>query len=104
MFQMIISYYDFLFQLGVKTSDIEGDQFELLPFRSHIGELSVDRYPSVTLTLELGAFYHYVTDSLLTTALPHLKRLYYTHIGGLAVRGSYNKERVSLSNSASTHV
>ena len=40
MFQEII--YDLLFRLGVQTSDIEGDQFELLPVRSHIGELSVD--------------------------------------------------------------
>ena len=40
MFQEII--YDLLFGLRVQTSDIEGDQFELLPVRSHIGELSVD--------------------------------------------------------------
>jgi hypothetical protein len=40
MFQEII--YDLLFRLGVQTSDIEGDQFELLPVRSHIGESPVD--------------------------------------------------------------
>ena len=31
-----------LFRLRVQTSDIEGDQFELLPLRSHIGEVSTD--------------------------------------------------------------
>ena len=40
MFQEII--YDLLFGVRVQTSDIEGDQFELLPVRSHIGESSVD--------------------------------------------------------------
>jgi hypothetical protein len=40
MFQEII--HDLLFRLGVQTSDIEGDQFELLPVRSHIGESPVD--------------------------------------------------------------
>jgi hypothetical protein len=34
--------YDLLFGLRVQTSDIKGDQFELLPVRSHIGESSVD--------------------------------------------------------------
>jgi len=43
MFQEII--YDLLFGVRVQTSDIEGDQFELLPVRSHIGELSVDMSP-----------------------------------------------------------
>jgi hypothetical protein len=28
-------------------------------------------------------------DSSLTTPLPHLKSLYYTHMGGLAVSGSH---------------
>jgi len=36
MLQEII--YDLLFGLRVQTSDIEGDQFELLPVRSHISE------------------------------------------------------------------
>ena len=40
MLQEII--YDLLFGLRVQTSDIEGDQFELFPVRSHIGESSVD--------------------------------------------------------------
>ena len=40
MLQEII--YDLLFGLRVQTSDIEGDQFELLPVRSHIGESPVD--------------------------------------------------------------
>ena len=40
MLQEII--YDLLFELRVQPSDIEGDQFELLPVRSHIGESSVD--------------------------------------------------------------
>jgi hypothetical protein len=40
MLQEVI--YDLLFGLRVQTSDIEGDQFELLPVRSHIGEFSVD--------------------------------------------------------------
>jgi hypothetical protein len=40
MFQEII--YDLLFGVRVQTSDIEGDQFELLPVRSHIGESPVD--------------------------------------------------------------
>jgi hypothetical protein len=39
MLQEII--YDLLFGLRVQTSDIEGDQFELLPVRSHIGESPV---------------------------------------------------------------
>ena len=30
-----------------------------------------------------------MTDSSLTTPLPHLKSLYYTHMGGLAVSGSH---------------
>jgi hypothetical protein len=40
MLQEII--YDLLFGLRVQTSDIQGDQFELLPVRSHIGESPVD--------------------------------------------------------------
>ena len=40
MLQEII--YDLLFGLRVQTSDIEGDQFELLPVRSHIGESPVN--------------------------------------------------------------
>ena len=40
MFQEII--YDLLFGVRVQSSNIEGDQFELLPVKSHIGELSVD--------------------------------------------------------------
>jgi hypothetical protein len=32
---------------------------------------------------------HDMTDSSLTTPLPHLKFLYYTHMGGLAVSGSH---------------
>ena len=43
MLQEII--YDLLFGLRVQTSDIKGNQFELLPVRSHIGELSVDMSP-----------------------------------------------------------
>ena len=30
-----------------------------------------------------------MTDSSLTTPLPHLKSIYYTHMGGLAVSGSH---------------
>jgi hypothetical protein len=37
----------------------------------------------------LGAYYHHMIDSSLTTPLPHLKSLYYTHMGGLAVSGSH---------------
>ncbi len=33
-------------------------------------------------------------DSSLTTTLPHLKSLYYTHMDGLAVSGSHGEERV----------
>jgi hypothetical protein len=45
MFQEII--YHLLFRLGVQTSDIEGDQFELLPVRSHISEITAQsRYLS----------------------------------------------------------
>jgi hypothetical protein len=40
MLQEII--YDLLFGLRVQTSDIDGDQFELLPVRSHIDESPVD--------------------------------------------------------------
>ena len=40
VFQEII--YDLLFGLRVQTSDIEGDQFELLPVRSHVCESPVD--------------------------------------------------------------
>ena len=35
-----------------------------------------------------------MTDSSLTTPLPHLKSLYYTHMDGLAVSGSHGRERV----------
>jgi hypothetical protein len=42
----------------------------------------------------LGAYCHYMIDSSLTTPLPHLKSLYYTHMGGLAVSGSHGQERV----------
>ena len=42
----------------------------------------------------LGAYYHNVTDSSLTTPLPRLKSLYYTHMGGLAVSSSHGEERV----------
>ena len=33
---------DFLFGLLVQSSDIEGDEFELIPFRSHFREISAD--------------------------------------------------------------
>jgi len=33
---------DFLFGLLVQSSDIEGDEFELTPIRSHFREVSVD--------------------------------------------------------------
>ena len=33
---------DLLFGLLVKSSDIEGDEFELTPFKSHFREISVD--------------------------------------------------------------
>ena len=35
-------------------------------------------------------------DSSLTTPLPYLKSLYYTHVGGLAVSGSHGVLRVPL--------
>ena len=35
-----------------------------------------------------------MTDSSLITPLPHLKSLYYTNMGGLAVSGSHGEERV----------
>jgi hypothetical protein len=34
-------------------------------------------------------------DSSLTTPLPHLKSLYYTHMGGLAVSGSHGLREFS---------
>ena len=44
----------------------------------------------------LGAYCHYMIDSSLTTPLPHLKSLYYTHMGGLAMSGSHGVLRVPL--------
>ena len=38
-----------------------------------------------------------MTDSSLTT-LPHLKSLYYTHMDGLVVSGSYGLREYTLSN------
>ena len=40
MLQQVIDYL--LFGLLVKSSDIEGDEFELIPLRSHFREISVD--------------------------------------------------------------
>ena len=40
MFQEIV--YDLLFGLLVETSDIEGDEFELLPVGFHFREISFD--------------------------------------------------------------
>ena len=33
---------DLLFGLLIKSSDIEGNEFELFPFRSHLREIAVD--------------------------------------------------------------
>jgi len=44
-----------------------------------------------------------MTDSSLTTPLPHLKSLYYTHMGGLAVSGSHGlREFAELSEKQET--
>jgi hypothetical protein len=43
-----------------------------------------------------------MTDSSLTTPLPHLKSLYYTHMDGLAVSGSHGEERVPQLNKVPT--
>ena len=40
MLQQVIDYL--LFGLLIQSSDIEGDEFELIPFRSHFREISVD--------------------------------------------------------------
>ncbi len=40
MLQQVIDYL--LFGLLIQSSDIEGDEFELTPFRSHLREISVD--------------------------------------------------------------
>ena len=46
MFEEIVN--DLLFGLLVQTSDIEGDEFELLPLRFHFREISFDpRFVSV---------------------------------------------------------
>ena len=47
MLQQVID--NLLFGLLVKSSDIEGDEFELTPFRSHFREISVD-----LLTVTIG--------------------------------------------------
>ena len=47
MLQQVIDYL--LFGLLVKSSDIEGDEFELTPLRSHFREISVD-----LLTVTIG--------------------------------------------------
>jgi hypothetical protein len=45
-----------------------------------------------------------MTDSSLTTPLPHLKSLYYTHMGGLAVSGSHGlRESSEIKWHAITH-
>ena len=44
-----------------------------------------------------------MTDSSLTTPLPHRKSLYYTHMGGLAVSGSHGlREFAELSERQKT--
>ena len=40
MLQQVID--NLLFELLVQSSDIEGDEFELTPLRSHFREISVD--------------------------------------------------------------
>ena len=40
MLQQVID--NLLFGLLVQSSDIEGDEFELVPLSSHFGEISVD--------------------------------------------------------------
>ena len=47
MLQQVIDYL--LFGLLVQSSDIEGDEFELTPLRSHFREISVD-----LLTVTIG--------------------------------------------------
>ena len=44
MLQQVID--DLLFGLLVQSSDIEGNEFELIPLRSHISESSFDFVPS----------------------------------------------------------
>jgi hypothetical protein len=123
VFEKIVD--DLLFGLLVETSDIEGDESELLPIGFHFREISLNpRFifvgecispvfsvicstPTISLILVLGLLVprcsipaqscyltpsrnsHDMTDSSLTTPLPHLKSLYYTHMGGLAVSGSH---------------
>ena len=41
--QQVIHYL--LFGLCVQSSDIKGNEFELIPFRSHLREISVDFLP-----------------------------------------------------------
>jgi hypothetical protein len=71
----------------------------LIEFVYHTGiELNIERLCLFNLQYQLdhatyrnclGAYYHHMIDSSLTTPLPHLKSLYYTHMGGLAVSGSH---------------
>ena len=42
--QQVIDYL--LFGLLVQSSDVEGNEFELIPFSSHFSEISVDFVPS----------------------------------------------------------
>jgi hypothetical protein len=46
MLQQVI--HDLLFGLLVQSSDIKGNEFELIPFSSHLSEISVD-YVSSTI-------------------------------------------------------
>ena len=47
MLQQVIHYL--LFGLLVQSSDVEGNEFELIPLSSHFGEISVDFVPSTSL-------------------------------------------------------
>ena len=44
MLQQVIDYL--LFGLLVQSSDVEGNEFELIPFSSHVSEISVDFLPN----------------------------------------------------------
>ncbi len=54
MLQQVI--HDLLLGLLIQSSDIKGNEFELIPFRSHVSEISVDFLPNTIGECILSVF------------------------------------------------
>ncbi len=55
-FSLLRNFPNVLFGLLVQSSDVEGNEFELIPFSSHVSEISVDFLPNTIGECILSVF------------------------------------------------